>query len=177
MAAPSLGPAETAEPSADTLRVYVRDLIVHDDRDIGPGRGEYEIAIAVETRPGSAPPVVAQWKGSVSQNQRYDVNLWLGPVATPSEGGSLVVTAGGIERDPLVNDVVLGGISLLDAARDWGSGRWWRTVNGRHFDIVFSVLSGNAIDADLPSSLGTHDAPGPEAPTMAEYRAVINTGE
>jgi hypothetical protein len=69
-------------------------------------------------------------------------------------------------------------VALLSAALDWGTGRWWRTTNGKHFDFQFYVerieAGGSGDLSDAPAqAAGSADAPGPAQPTEAEYSAAF----
>lgn len=165
-----------AKPTA-TLNVYVREVVVHDERDPGPGRGEYDIAFAAVAGPGArATQQSERWQTSVSTGRRYAVGRWTGAVPVNSVDGWLTIAGGGVERDAVNDDTALGGIAVLRADRNWGIGRWWRTTNGPHFDLVFCVVEGDRPDAALPVWTGeTYDAPGPHRPTMAEYKSFFGT--
>ena len=158
------------------FNVHIRDLLVHDDKDPGPGRGEFAVdfgAAGVPSRAGSRTQV--RGEGSVASHRTYDVAQWTGVVAVPSPEGKLTVGGAGAERDPGADDALLGGVATFEADREWGVGRWWRTVNGRDFDFVFCVTPAEeAGEAGRPAWTGeTYDAPGPDKVSAATLRPVL----
>ena len=158
------------------FNVHIRDLLVHDDKDPGPGRGEFAVdfgAAGVPSRAGSRTRV--RWEGSVASHRTYDVAQWTGVVAVPAPEGKLTVGGAGAERDPGADDALLGGVATFEADREWGVGRWWRTVNGRDFDFVFCVTPAEeAGEAGRPAWTGeTYDAPGPDRVSAATLRPVL----
>jgi hypothetical protein len=158
------------------FNVHIRDLIVHDDKDPGPGRGEYAVdfgAAGVPSAGGSRTRV--RWEGSVSSHRTYDVAQWTGVVAVPAPAGKLTVGGAGAERDRGGDDALLGGVATFEADAEWGVGRWWRTVNGRDFDFVFCVTPAEeAGEAARPAWTGeTFDAPGPARVAFATFRTIL----
>ena len=164
-----------------SIKVVIRHVIVHDDSDPGPGKGDFDVTIGVASGPPDAESFgkrfALRWKRSVSSGYSYDLHAELGPIAVPGKGGWLAIAGAGIEHDPIVDDQVRGGLAALGADRHFGFGGWWRTTNGRHFDLVFAVIPGDASTSACPLWNGDLlDAPGPDAPTEAEYAAVLPTG-
>jgi hypothetical protein len=163
-------------PSTQTVNVYIRNIVVHHDRDPGPGRGEYDVTFVGAASPVSAAPEArsgARWTGSVASGSSYTVGLWTGPVGVPSSH-SLAVVGAGEERDALVADALRGGLALFGRDHDWGAGRWWRTTNGQHFDFVFYVarMEAGVTSQEISAPVWTSDsadAPGPAQPTPDEY--------
>lgn len=165
---------------AEQLKVFIRELIVHDDRDGGDG-GQYDVHFGVtgdEDLVGNRE--TARWEGSVVSGQTADVQGWIGPVVVSTPLGVLSVAVAGVEHDLLSDDTVLGGVALLSAAQGWGTGSWWRTVNGLHCDFVFTVVREGGGDGDdggdhvMPRWTGeAEDAPGPRDPTDDVYRAIL----
>jgi hypothetical protein len=158
------------------FNVHIRDLLVHDDKDPGPGRGEYAVdfgAAGVPSRAGSRARV--RWEGSVAGHRTYDVAQWTGVVAVPATAGKLTIGGAGAERDPRADDALLGGVATFEADREWGVGRWWRTVNGRDFDFVFCATPAEeAGEAGRPAWTGeTYDAPGPDKLSAATFRSIL----
>jgi hypothetical protein len=165
-----------AEQGTHAVNVFIRELIVHDDRDRVGGGGEYDVTFVAAASPGSAAPDSrsgCRWADSVSSGNSYEVRLWTGAVTFPS-GHSLAVVGIGEEHDALIADALRGGLALLGADHDWGVGRWWRTTNGPHFDFLFFVarIEGGAPASDIAEpfwSSDALDAPGPDRPTPNEY--------
>src|SRR5687768_13841063 len=158
------------------FNVHIRDLIVHDDKDPGPGRGEYAIDFGAAGVPSAAGGQArVHWEGSVASHRTYDIAQWTGVVAVPVPDGKLSVAAAGAERDTGGDDALLGGAATFEADREWGIGRWWRTVNGRDFDFVFCVTPAEeAGEAGRPAWTGeTYDAPGPDKVSAATLRPVL----
>jgi hypothetical protein len=157
------------------LNVFIRDVMVHDDHDPGPGKGEVALhfeAVAVPTTPGGR--ASATWQASVKERRVYEVGLWLGIVAVPSEGGMLTVVGAGTEHDPGIGTPLWGGLATLSHQHDWEN-KWWRTTNGRDFDFTFCIMrAAEASDSGRPLWTGeTYDAPGTERPAPASYRTLL----
>lgn len=161
-----------------TFNVYIRDIIVHDDHDPGPAKGEFEIVFGAAGTPVSASArSQVEWKGSVSSHRTYDVAQWTGAVAVPAEHGKLTVAGGGIERDSATRgDELRGGLATFATEQEWGEGKWWRTTNGRDFDFTFCVTPAEeSSEAARPVWSGeTYDAPGPDKPGISSYRGVLS---
>ncbi|MGH2349987.1 MAG: hypothetical protein ACRDI2_23315 [Chloroflexota bacterium] len=159
---------------ADQFRVFIREVIVHEDRDAGQG-GEYDLRFGAAGDPDLPDNrYVARWTSKVVSGEATEVLGWVGPVTVSMPGGVLAVGCAGSEQDLLADDTVLGGVAVFDDAQQWGTGRWWRTVNGRHCDFVFAVVRGDAPEQPAPILLGDPtDAPGPADPTPDHYRAVF----
>jgi hypothetical protein len=158
------------------FNVFIRDLIVHDDKDLGPGRGEYEVVFGAVGVPRSAGGQArVDWAGAVSSHRTYDVAQWTGVVPVPLPRGKLSIAGGGVEHDPGKTDAIVGGVATFEEEREWGVGRWWRTTNGRDFDFVFCVTPAEeASEAARPVWTGeTYDAPGPETTTAATFRSIL----
>ena len=103
------------------FNVHIRDLIVHDDKDPGPGRGEYAVdfgAAGVPSAGGSRARV--RWEGSVASHRTYDVAQWTGVVAVPAPAGKLTVGGAGAERDRTGDDELVGGVATFEADRRVG---------------------------------------------------------
>lgn len=120
----------SAQASSVSLKVYVRQIIVHDDSDPGPGKGEFDVTFGVLAAPTEADSQSAsvRWQASVSSGKTYNVGQWIGPVAVDAERGWLSIAGGGIELDALIDDHVRGGLTMLGHERKWGMGNWWRTT-------------------------------------------------
>ncbi|HEX2515493.1 MAG TPA: hypothetical protein VH257_12370 [Chloroflexota bacterium] len=168
-----------AEPANVTVDVYVRDITVKDESDRGPGGGEFDVTIVAAATPLAAEGDRSgvQWTGSAHKGRTYDVGRWTGPV-TLTARHALYVVGAGEEQDRIRNDALRGGMALLSAALEWGTGRWWRTTNGKHFDFQFYVerieAGGSGDLSDAPAqAAGSADAPGPAQPTEAEYSAAF----
>ena len=164
-----------ASPSR-TFNVFIRDLIVHHDRDAGPGQGEFEVvfgAASAPTTPGGRAAVT--WQGSVSSGRTYDVAQWTGAVAVPTDGGKLSIAGGGTERDPVRGEALRGGLATFSEEHGWGEGEWWRTTNGRDFDFTFCITPAEeASEAARPVWTGeTFDAPGTDQPGPSGYRSIL----
>lgn len=158
-----------------TFKVFIRDIMVHDDHDPGPGKGEFEVVFAAAGVPRrSGEQASVEWKGSVSSRRTYDVALWTGAVAVP-DGGKISIAAGGHERDVSSHDELRGGIATFGEDQKWGEGKWWRTTNGRDFNFRFCVtLAEEASEASRPTWTGeTYDAPGPDTPDASSYRSIL----
>lgn len=159
------------------LNVFIRDLIVHDDHDPGPAKGEFEVLFGAAGVPaGVGGRSAVEWQGSVASHRTYDVAQWTGAVAVPSDDGMLSIAGGGIERDTGTRgDELRGGLATFTRQHDWGEGKWWRTTNGRDFDFTFCVTPAEETsEAGRPVWTGeTFDAPGPEKPGASSYRGVI----
>src|SRR4051812_47398992 len=159
-----------------TFNVFIRDIIVHDDHDPGPGKGEFEVVFGAASVPTTAGGRAAvKWQGSVSSRRTYDVAQWTGAVAVPADGGKLSIAGGGTERDPAGNDELRGGLATFNQEHEWGEGRWWRTTNGRDFDFTFCVTPAEeASEAARPLWTGeTFDAPGTDEPAASSYRSIL----
>ena len=168
-----------AEPAGVTVDVYVQDITVQDDSDRGPGKGEFDVTFVAAATPVRAETGRSgvRWTSSVSEGQAYEVGRWTGPI-TLSAAHSLYVQGAGEALDRVRNDALQGGVALFSAAQEWGTGRWWRTTNGSHFDFQFYVVrieAGESGDlSDVPALAGgSADAPGPAQPTEAEYAAAF----
>jgi hypothetical protein len=157
------------------VNVFIREIVVHDTRDMGGGAGEYDLTFAAAS--SNAPDALhtsPHWTHSVKRGETYEVLEWLGPVSV-ADGGTLVVSAHGQERDLLGKDQLLGGIAHLTAALELGVGHWWRTTNGKHFDFLFAVARTSDGHAGRPLLTGRTgeiaDAPGPDQPSSDDYPA------
>lgn len=162
-----------------SLSVFIRQIVVHDDSDPGPGKGEFDVTFGVLPGPTSAGTRGAslRWQASVSSGKTYDVRQVIGPVDVREADGWLYVAAAGIEQDPAVDDQVRGGLTMLGHERKWGQGAWYRTTNGKHFDLIFCVITGGATEAACPEWTGAVlDAPHSERPTETEYAAILPEG-
>ena len=174
------GPVAGAGPAepVDTVRVdvYIRRIDVYDDHDPGAFKGEYDVHFAAEPLSGALDVSAVRWEGSVSSGKSYEVARWTGAITLPERESRLTVVAGGVEHDPGQDDALFGGLAVLTTEQDLTAGTWWRTTNGKDFDFVFAVVPFGAAGGDataLPEWTGeTRDAPGPEQPTAAEYRAI-----
>ena len=167
-----------AKAARVVLSVFVRQIVVHDTSDPGPGKGEFDVTFGVLAGPAGAAGESAsvRWQGSVSSGKTYDVGQWMGPVAVDMERGWLSVAGGGVEMDALIDDQIRGGLTMLGHERKWGMGSWWRTTNGKHFDLVLCVTEGET-EAACPVWTGDAlDAPGPERPTETEFVAILPEG-
>jgi hypothetical protein len=168
------------EQATLTVNVYIRNVTVHDDHDVGPAKGEFDISFVTSASPVSSDPSSrsgTRWTGTVTSGATYDVDAWTGP-ATIAAGRSLLLAGAGEEQDRFRNDALRGGLTYLSAEQGWGAGRWWRTTNGKDFDFLFYVarVEGEASPgvAGAPDYPGASaDAPGPGAPTQDEYFAAF----
>ena len=167
----------TDERPKRAFNVYVRDMIVHDDHDPGPAKGEFEVVFGAVSVPSSAGDRGAQveWKGSVASRRTYDVAQWTGVVAIP-DNGKLTIAGAGVEKETATRgDELRGGLATFTAEHEWGEGKWWRTTNGRDFDFTFCVtLAEESSEAARPTWSGeTYDAPGPDKPGPSSYRGIL----
>jgi hypothetical protein len=178
MSASAAGPQGSHGTHSLSLKVFVRHIVVRDDSDPGPGKGEFDVTLGIVAGP---PGMTTQrssvrWQHSVWSGYTYDVHAELGPIAVP-EDGWISLAGAGVERDPLMDDQVRGGLTMLGRERRFGIGQWFQTTNGKHFDLIFTVVSGDAGAAACPPWTGeVVDAPCPTAPTEAEYRAILPAG-
>jgi hypothetical protein len=162
------------KPAKD-LKVFIRELIVHDDRDRDADGGEYSVRFGLagdDDLVGNR--AVARWAGKVKSEETREVLGWLGPVSVSEPDGVLLVGCAGHEDDFLVDDIVLGGVVRFGAGEGWGIDRWWRTVNGEHCDFVFAVVRDEGDSQPAPVFLeAPADAPGAATPGPDDYRAVF----
>lgn len=148
------------------MKVFVREVVVHDDRGDGQG-GEFDLRFGVigdDDLPDNR--FAAHWQSDVVSGQTFDVLGWLGPVTVTPAGGLLAVACAGTAADLLTDNPVLGGIAWLAPEEGWRVGRWWQTANGQHCNFVFTVVRGG--EGDQPAG-----APGPTEPLPVDYRAVL----
>ena len=172
-------PAAEQAGATTSLSVFIRQIVVHDDADPGPGKGELDLTFGVLPGPTDAATRGAsvRCQKSVASGKSCDVRECVGPVEVRADGGWLFIAAAGIERDPVAWDQVRGGLTMLGPERRWGLGAWYRTTNGRHFEIIFCVIPGGASEAACPVWTGELlDAPHPGQPTEGEYAGVLPQG-
>src|SRR5688572_15646215 len=127
------------------LKVVIRHLIVHDDSDPDPVWGEFDVTIGIAA-PGIASlsnRTSVRWKRSVWSGHTYDLRAELGPIAVRDKGGVIAIAGAGAEHDPVLDEQLRGGLAMLGAEHHFGFGGWWRTTNGRHFDLIFAVIPGD----------------------------------
>ena len=168
------------EQATLTLNVYIRDVTVHNDHDLGPGKGAFDVSFVTSASPVSSDPASrsgVRWTGAVTSGATYDVGEWTGPL-TFATRHSLLLAGAGEEHDRFRNDALRGGLTYLSADHGWGAGRWWRTTNGKDFDFLFYVAriegEGAPGGSDTPEYAGVSlDAPGPHTPTRDEYFAAF----
>jgi len=157
------------------VNVFIRQIVVHDTRDPGDDPGEYDIAFAAYTDAAPADlKTTPRWTNSVRRAEQYEILEWLGPLDV-QDGVRLIVAARGREHDFIGSDELLGGVAHLTGANQWGLDHWWRTRNGKHFDVVFAVSRAEAGHAGRPLFTGHHgeigDAPGPTELSSSDYPA------
>ena len=160
------------------VNVFIREIVVHDTRDVGGDAGEYDIAFAATGAPApSTVRTTPPWTNRVKRGETYEVLEWIGPVSVGHDG-SLIVSARGREHDLFGHDALLGGVAHLTSAVELGVGRWWRTTNGKHFDFTFAVARASDGRSGRPPLTGQQgeigDAPGPAQPTAGDYAAATD---
>lgn len=154
------------------LNLFVRQIIVHDASEPASGSGEYDVSFvaAAPAAAGASGTYRSEhWRGAVVRGEHYEVLLWIEGIVAPP-GATLTVYGQGVERDPLGNDRLYGGVAVVDPHAEAGSGRWLRTTNGKHFDFVFAltpVEGGHA--ARPPWTSQTLDAPEPQSVVPEDY--------
>lgn len=160
------------------LNIFIRQIIVHDTSDPAPGPGDYDVWFQATPVGGNGATDAAaavvyrseRWRGAVRRGEHGEVLLWIEGIPGDATAGGLRLSGQGVEHDPLINDTLYGGVAVLDALAEAGTGRWLRTTNGRHFDFVFAVTPAASGHAARPLWTGeVFDAPGPAQPGPELY--------